>query len=152
MNSPEDFEDGARAGRDPGAAAPAPRRTSNAFGAPGTDSTVKRIDLNDAFIKHPDATFLMRNSGDAMAGAGIGDGDVLIVDRSITAGHAAVVIAVVDGEMLCRKLDLQTPGRTGRRAPRLIAADAVTAPIEITAETPLEVWGVVTTAIKNLLP
>lgn len=86
-----------------------------------------------------------------MAGAGIGDGDVLIVDRSLTAGHGAVVIAVVDGEMLCRRLDLQAPRRTGRRAPRLIAADEVTAAIEITAETPLEVWGVVTNAIKNLL-
>jgi DNA polymerase V len=150
MTSGSDFEDGARAGRADGEGAPTVRRTSNAFGSPGTDSTVKRVDLNDAFIRHADATFVMRAAGDAMHGAGISDGDVLLVDRAITAAHGAVVIAVVDGELVCRRLDLQAPVRAGRHAASLVAADAVTPPMAITAETPLEVWGVVTTVIKTL--
>ena len=149
MNSHPDFEDGARAGRDAAAGAPAPRRTSNAFGSPGTDSTVKRIDLNEALIRHPEATFVMRATGDAMHDAGIADGDVLLVDRAITATHGAVVIAAVAGELVCRRLELPAKKRAAA-APRLLAADGVTAAIAITPEAPLEVWGVVTTVIKTL--
>lgn len=150
MNSPPDFEDGARAGRDDAPATPAARRTSSAFGSPGTDSTVRRVDLNDALIRHPEATFVMRAAGTAMVEAGIADGDVLLVDRAITAAHGAVVIAVVQGELVCRRLE-RVPGRA-RAAPamRLVAADGVTAPVAITSDAPLEVWGVVTTVIKTL--
>lgn len=150
MHSEDDFTDGASVGRDGNAPAAAPRRTSNAFGSPGTDSTVKRLDLNDAFIKHPDATFIVRAAGNAMHGAGIADGDVLLVDRALTAQHGSIVIAVVEGELLCRRLDKPKAARGKVASTRLIAADALVTPIEITAETPLEVWGVVTTAIKSL--
>ena len=149
MNSNPDFEDGAQAGRDGAAAAAAPRRTSNAFGSPGTDSTVKRIDLNEALIRHPEATFVMRAAGDAMRDAGIADGDVLLVDRAITATHGAVVIAAVAGELICRRLEFPANKRAAA-APRLLAADGVTAAIAVTPETPLEVWGFVTTVIKTL--
>ena len=150
MNSHPDFDDGAPAGRDGTTPAAAPRRTSNAFGSPGTDSTVKRVDLNDALIRHPEATFVMRAAGDAMHAAGIADGDVLLVDRAITATHGAVVIAAVAGELICRHLELPSNKRSAAPAPRLVAADAATAAIVITPETPLEVWGVVTTVIKTL--
>ena len=156
MTSCDDFTDGAPVGRDGATPAPARHRTSNAFGSPGTDSTVKRIDLNDALIKHPDATFVMRAAGDAMDRAGIADGDVLLVDRALTATHGTVVIAVVDGELLCRRLELAVakPGTAaGGRAPqrvRLVAADDLTAPIDLGQAAPLEVWGVVTTVIKSL--
>lgn len=150
MNSSPDFEDGARAGRDDASAAPTARRTSNAFGSPGTDSTVRRVDLNDAFIRHPDATFVMRAAGDAMQGAGIADGDVLLVDRAITATHGAVVVAVVQGELICRRLEQAAAARGVAAAVRLVAADEAVAPVAITAEAPLEVWGVVTTVIKAL--
>jgi DNA polymerase V len=150
MHSGDDFPDGAPVGRDASALVPAARRTSNAFGSPGTDSTVKRIDLNDALIKHPDATFVMRAAGSAMRGAGIDDGDVLLVDRAVAAAHGAVVIAVVDGELLCRRLEVigAKPGRATGRA-RLVAADDVTTPVEF-GQGQLEVWGVVTTVIKSL--
>ena len=150
MNSPPDFEDGARAGRDDAPSASAARRTSSAFGSPGTDSTVRRVDLNDALIRHPDATFVMRAAGTAMVDAGIADGDVLLVDRAVTASHGAVVIAVVQGELLCRRLE-RAPGRAGATpAMRLVAADGVSAPIALGHEAPLEVWGVVTTVIRTL--
>lgn len=156
MSSPVDFDDGAPVGRDGSAPTPAARRTSSAFGSPGTDSTVKRIDLNDALIKHPDATFVMRAAGGAMHGAGISDGDVLLVDRAITATHGAVVIAVVDGELLCRRLEVASAkagpsaSAQAQQRVRLVAADEATAPIEVGPAAPLEVWGVVTTIIKSL--
>ena len=156
MTSRDDFADGAPVGRDGAAPVPAAHRTSNAFGSPGTDSTVKRIDLNDALIKHPDATFVMRATGDAMHGAAISDGDVLLVDRAITATHGAVVIAVVDGELLCRRLEVasakagHSASAHARQRVRLVAADEMTAPIDLGPAAPLEVWGVVTTIIKSL--
>jgi len=61
-----------------------------------------------------------------------------------------VVIAVVDGELRVRRLERTEAGR-GRRAGVRLVADATVAPIEITEEAPLEVWGVVTTVIKSLL-
>ncbi|MGJ7523350.1 LexA family protein [Variovorax sp. LT1P1] len=151
MPGTPDFEDGARVGRDSNEPAPAPRRTSNAFGSPGTDSTVKRIDLNDALIKHPEATFVMRIAGDAMRADGIADGDVVLVDRAITAGNRAVVVADVAGERICRRLEL-VKARPGGRATgaRLVAADPSLPAIEFSEDAPLEVWGVVTTVIKTL--
>lgn len=150
MPSPSDFPDGASVGRDSEAPAPAARRTSSAFGSPGADSTVKRIDLNDALIRHPDATFTMRAAGNAMASAGVGDGDVLLVDRAVPVAHNAVVIAVVAGELLCRRLEIVGSRGSAPRSIRLVAEDGVTPPIAITLEAPLEVWGVVTTVIKTL--
>jgi DNA polymerase V len=150
VTSLPEFDDGSRAGRDRTQGQEAVRRTSSAFGSPGTDSTVKRIDLNDAFIRHPDATFVMRASGDAMRGAGIADGDVLLVDRAITAATGSVVIAIVEGELLCRRLDLQKSGRAGLTSATLVAEDGLSAPIFMSPDTPLEVWGVVTTVIRSL--
>ncbi len=152
MNSPDDFVDGAPVGRDGRQATPSARRTSNAFGSPGVDSTVKRLDLNDAFIRHPDATFLMRAAGHEMQALGIDDGDVLLVDRALVAGHGSVVIAVVGGELRCRRLDKPAgKGQGARGAVRLLAGDPAVAAIVIDEEMPLEVWGVVTTIIKSLV-
>ena len=151
MNSPDDFADGAPVGRDARAAPPAARRTSNAFGSPGTDSTVKRLDLNDAFIRHPEATFLMRAAGSEMHALGIDDGDVLLVDRAIAAQHGSVVIAIVGGELRCRRLEEATPRKGARASVRLVAGDPSVAAIVIDEDNPLEVWGVVTTIIKSLV-
>ena len=141
-----DFPDGARVGADPGAAATRPREptASSGFGSPGSDFTVRRIDLNDALIRHPQSTFVMRAAGDAMAAAGIGSGDVLLVDRAITPQHNHVVIAKVDGELLCRRLV--------RQAGVVSLETAETPPRRITCSEaqPLEVWGVVTTVIRQL--
>ncbi len=149
MNSPDDFANGAPVGGS-GTATPAVRRTSNAFGSPGTDSTVRRIDLNEQLIRHPDATFLMRAAGDDMRGAGIADGDVLLVDRALAAHHGSVVIAVVEGELVCRRLEQPKAGRDRAAGGRLVADGSAVAPVVISAETPLEVWGVVTNVIKSL--
>jgi len=140
------FLDGARVGADPGAAASRPREptASSGFGSPGLDFTVKRIDLNDALIRHPQATFVMRAAGDAMADAGVGNGDVLLVDRAVTPAHGQLVIAKVDGELLCRRLVKQAG---------LVALETAETPsrrLVCDEHRPLEVWGVVTTVIRQM--
>lgn len=144
--SDEVFADGSRVCADPGAQAARPREptASSGFGSPGSDFTVRRIDLNDALIRHPQATFVMRAAGDAMIEAGIWGGDVLLVDRAVKPAHGHLVIAKVDGELLCRRL-LHQSGQyaleTAQTPPqRLACSEAM----------PLEVWGVVTTVIRQM--
>ena len=149
MDSSDDFANGAPVGAG-GPATPGVRRTSNAFGSPGTDSTVRRVDLNEQLIRHPDATFIMRAAGRDMRGAGIDDGDVLLVDRALGPQHGSVIIAVVDGELVCRRLEQPRDARGRATGGRLVADGSAVAPVLITAETPLEVWGVVTNVIKSL--
>ncbi|KPF41703.1 hypothetical protein D621_21530 [beta proteobacterium AAP51] len=134
-------------GADAGAAATRPREptASSGFGSPGSDFTVRRIDLNDALIRHPQATFVMRAAGDAMAGAGVGSGDVLLVDRAVTPQHGHLVIARLNGELLCRRLVRQGG---------VIALETAETPAQrvlCNEAQPLEVWGVVTTVIRQLL-
>src|SRR5215212_2896089 len=82
-------------------------KTANAtgFGAAADDYAERGIDLNEQLIRNKPATFFMRVSGEAMVGAGIFDGDVVIVDRSITAQSGKVVIATLNGEMLIRRFE-----------------------------------------------
>ena len=147
MASADDhFSDGARVGADPAAAASRPREptASSGFGSPGSDFTVKRIDLNDALIRHPQATFVMRASGDSMVDAGVWNEDVLLVDRAVSPSHGHLVIAKVEGELLCRRLVHQAGVvalETAETPPRRLVCDE---------HQPLEVWGVVTTVIRQL--
>jgi DNA polymerase V len=143
----ESLPDGSPVGRDrQDAAAPARTRgtVASGFGSAAEDATVRRIDLNDALICHPEATFVMRASGTAMREAGIDDGDVLLVDRAITAIHGHVVIAVVEGELACRRF-----ASLGGRV-TLQAASPEAAVIVPREGTEVEIWGVVTTVIKSL--
>ena len=145
----DELPDGAAVGRaQPVGEAMARPVASAGFGSPGVDQTVRRIDLNDALIKHPQATFVMRVSGEAMRDAGIGDGDVVLVDRSLQAASGHVVVAVHEGELIVRRL---SRSRKRGGGVSLEAEDADFAPIRITEQAPLEVWGVVTTVIKSLL-
>ena len=147
MISRDTLPDGAAVGSDRiSERAPRKNMASAGFGSPGEDATVRRIDLNDALIRHPQSTFVMRAAGDAMGDAGIANGDVLIVDRAIKAEHGNVIIAVVDGELVCRRLHTQR-GRV-----KLEAASPGHADIVPGEGVPLEVWGVVTTVVKSLLP
>ncbi|HTL08414.1 MAG TPA: translesion error-prone DNA polymerase V autoproteolytic subunit [Chitinophagaceae bacterium] len=82
-------------------------RTANAtgFGAAADDYAERGIDLNEQLIQNKPATFFMRIRGDAMTGAGIYNGDTVIVDRSLKAGSGKVVIAILNGELLIRRLE-----------------------------------------------
>jgi DNA polymerase V len=134
-----------RVGRDAGAS-PGSTRASVAigFGSPSGDTGVTRLDLNDILVRHPQATFLMRITGDAMREVGIDSGDLVLIDRAIPPSHGHVVIAVVDDEFVCRQLCKQ-----GRDI-RLQASRAGCADIVAGEGTELQLWGVVTQVIKSM--
>ena len=83
-------------------------KTANAtgFGAAADDYMDRGIDLNEQLIINKPATFFFRMTGEAMTGAGIYHDDVLIVDRSIKATNGKIIVAVVDGELLVRRLQV----------------------------------------------
>jgi len=113
------------------------------FPSPADDFMLKRIDLSEELIKHPEATFLMRIKGDSMTAAGISDGDIVVVDRAVTAEHGKIVIACVDGEFTCKRLYVKN-GET-----QLQAANSDFEDIVFKDGQTLEVWGVVTSCIKQ---
>lgn len=114
------------------------------FPSPAEDHAGERIDLNKMLIKHPLATYLMRVSGASMREAGIEDGDVVLVDRSVKPRHGHVVVAVVDGEFTIKRL--------WKRGSNLkLQAANPTFPDILPREGQLvEVWGVVTNSIKSM--
>lgn len=113
------------------------------FPSPAEDHLLKRIDLMEQLIRHPQATFLLRVRGDSMRGVGIFDGDVVLVDRAIRPRSGHVVIAVVDGEFVCKTLAIRAD------RVRLKAANPTFADIVPKEGQTLEIWGVVTAAIKQ---
>jgi len=77
------------------------------FPSPAQDYINKRIDLNEYCISHPNATYFLLASGESMFEAGITDGSMLVVDRSITAEHGDIVIASIGGEFTVKRLCLR---------------------------------------------
>ena len=130
------------------AAAPssAPRSSvAISFGSPATESGVTRLDLNDILVRHPQAAFLMRITGDSMINAGVHDGDLALVDRAMNAAHGQVVIAILGDEFVCRRLH-----RRGGSDVRLQSADPA-CPDWIPGDgEELQIWGVVTHVIRPL--
>ena len=115
------------------------------FPSPADDYVEARIDLNLALIPRPLATFFMRVSGDAMAGDGILDGDLLVIDRSLEARPGLVVVATHGGAFIVRRLE----GRRGCATGWLVASDGLSTPIAL-AEGEAELWGVVIHAVHHL--
>lgn len=114
------------------------------FPSPAANYMKKGLDLNEFFIKHPSATFYLRVSGDAMLGAGIHSEDILIVDRALKPTDDRVVIVILNGEFIVRRL------RLTKNKIRLIPDNDNFQPIEIKEESDFQIWGVVTGVIHVL--
>ncbi len=113
------------------------------FPSPATDYCERKLDLNELCIQHPAATYFVRAQGDSMIEAGIFPGDVLVVDRSITAAHGDIVIVSVNGELTVKRLET-------RPTMRLVPMNSQYSPIDVPEDADLEVFGVATTVIHSL--
>ena len=115
---------------------------SAGFASPADDYIETPLDLNQYLIQHPAATFFLRVEGDSMLGAGIHDGDMLVVDRALEAKDGKVVIAAVNGELTVKRLSM-SKGKSVTLLPENPDYPA----IPITPETDFVIWGVVTNVI-----
>jgi DNA polymerase V len=113
------------------------------FPSPAEDLGAKRIDLTQVLVTHPQATYFLRASGHSMVEAGIFDNDILVVDKAIRARHNHIVVAVVDGDFTVKQLYM----RQGRI--KLKAANPTFPDIVPKDGQSIEIWGVVTSSIKQ---
>lgn len=117
---------------------------SAGFPSPAEDYMDGRLDLNEYCIRNPSATFFIRVDGQSMQNAGIFDGDIIIVDRSLPPRHNDVIVGIVDGEFILKRYC-----RQGQYT-FLVAENPSYNPIFIGENTEFRVWGVVTNVIHQL--
>ena len=84
------------------------------FPSPAEQYLEPPLDLNELLVKRPAATYFVRVQGDSMIGAGISDGDLLVVDRSMRPADGDVIIASVDGDFTVKTLRVGGKREQGR--------------------------------------
>ena len=119
-------------------------RVPAGFPSPADDYVEQRLDLNEHLIQREASTFFVRVSGRSMEGAGIHDGDLLVVDRAVEPTDGAVVVAALDGELTVKRYR----DRAGGAA--LVPANEEHAPIPVEPGQELVVWGVVRHVIHEV--
>lgn len=107
------------------------------FSSTAGDYIEEHLNLDDHLIQYKESIFFLRVSGDSMCGMSIFAGDLLAVDRAMSATHGCVVIAVVDGEFTVKQLINTASGQVLR------AAHPSYPDILIHSEQNLSIWGVV---------
>lgn len=114
------------------------------FPSPAQDYVDEWIDLNSYLVPHPSSTFYARVSGDSMCEEGIDDGDLLIVDKSLTPEDGDLAVCCIDGEFTLKRLKITRGNRL-----YLVPSNRKYKTIEITEDNDFMVWGIVTTTIKQ---
>jgi DNA polymerase V len=115
------------------------------FPSPADDYIEGRLSLDEHLIQHKDATFFVRAKGNSMVGAGIFDGDLLVVDKSLNPSSGDIVIAIVDGDLTVKRLIKR--GATITLKPE----NPRYKEIEFKDGQELQVWGVVTSTVKKFV-
>ncbi len=115
-------------------------RVCAGFPSPADDYIEAPVDISQLLVGNAAATFLWRVQGWCMRDAGIHDGDILIVDRSLDPVDQDVVVAIVEGEFAVKRFNWASAADR----PSLANDNARMRPFELRPDTPWEVWGVVT--------
>ena len=116
------------------------------FPSPAEDYLHDSLDFNHDLIKNPEATFYGRVSGDSMIEAGICDGDIAVIDRSLQPIDGDIIVAYVNGEFTIKYLSLS---HKDEGFIELKPANPNYSPIRIDADDNFRVWGVVVWTIKQ---
>ncbi len=119
-------------------------KISAGFPSPAEDFIEQRLDLNKYLIKNPSSTFLVKVNGESMKNAGILNGDILIVDRSINPTDKTIILCVLNGEFTVKRIS-----KRGEKL-FLIPENDQFKPIEIVDGMDFRVWGVVVFAIHKM--
>ena len=118
------------------------------FPSPAEDYQHDTLDFNRDLIKHPEATFYGRVDGDSMIEAGINDGDIAIIDRSVEASDGDVIVAFVNNEFTIKYLDLR---HKSDGYIELRPANDNYPTFKIREEDDFEVWGVIIHLIRTFI-
>jgi DNA polymerase V len=114
------------------------------FPSPAADFDESKISLDNVLVKNREATFYAKASGTSMIGAGIDDGDIMVIDRSLEPQNNKIAICLIDGEFTVKRIKIE------KDAVYLMPENTNYQPIKVTDENELVIWGIVTYVIKNL--
>ena len=117
---------------------------SAGFPSPAEDFKEHRLSLDEELIKNKEATFFARVSGQSMINAGLGDNDLLVIDRSLEPEDGKIAVCFLDGEFTVKRLRVKQDGVW------LQPENNNYKPIEVTNENNFIIWGIVTNVIKKV--
>ena len=117
---------------------------SAGFPSPAGDFKQERISLDKELIKNKEATFFARVSGESMINAGLEDGDLIVIDRSIEPANNKIAVCFVEGEFTVKRLIVK------KDRIWLKPENSSYKLIEVKGEDRLIIWGIVTNVIKKL--
>lgn len=122
----------------------AQEKISAGFPSPADDFKELRISIDQEVVRNEEATFYARVSGESMQGAGLDDGDLLVIDRSMEPKNGKIAVCCIDGEFTVKRLKVVEDGVF------LIPENPKYQPIKVTEENELIVWGIVTYVVKKV--
>ncbi|MDP2162398.1 MAG: translesion error-prone DNA polymerase V autoproteolytic subunit [Flavobacterium sp.] len=114
------------------------------FPSPAADFDETKISLDAVLVKNREATFYAKASGTSMTGAGIDDGDILVIDRSLEPRNNKVAVCLLDGEFTVKRI------KVNKEEMFLMPENKSFEPIKITEENQLIIWGIVTYVVKRI--
>ena len=114
------------------------------FPSPAADFDGTKISLDKVVVKNQEATFYARAKGNSMTGAGIDDGDILVIDRSLEPKNNKIAVCYIDGEFTVKRIKIE------KDCIYLIPENSDYNPIKVTEENDLIIWGIVTYVLKSV--
>ncbi len=117
---------------------------SAGFPSPADDFKEYKISLDKTLVRNKKATFYARVSGQSMIGAGLDDGDLLVVDKSLEPEHNKIAVCFIDGEFTVKRLKVTS------EAVYLQPENPTYEPIKVTDDNDFQIWGIVTHVIKKM--
>jgi DNA polymerase V len=114
------------------------------FPSPAADFDESKISLDNVLVKNREATFYAKASGSSMIGAGINDGDILVIDRSIEPQNNKVAVCFIDGEFTIKRIQVE------KDCVYLMPENPKFNPIKVTNENQLIIWGIITYVITKI--
>lgn len=112
------------------------------FPSPAADFEGDTISLDKVLVKNQEATFYAKASGNSMTGAGIDNGDIMVIDRSLEPTDNKIAVCCIDGEFTVKRISIKEDGLY------LVPENDAYQPIKITEDNQFIVWGIVTYVIK----
>lgn len=120
-------------------------RLNCGFPSPAQNDTENKVDLFRKLVKHPSTTFYCHVEGDSMKGAGISNGDIAIIDKSLEPVDGKIAMSFIDGGFTLKRLKVDNKVKTVFLMPE----NDKYKPIEVTADNEhFYVWGILTHIIK----
>ena len=114
------------------------------FPSPAADFDGTRVSIDQIVVKNALATFYAKANGNSMTGAGIDDGDILVIDKSMEPQDGKIAVCFIDGEFTVKRIKVQ------ENSLLLLPENKLFEPIEITEENNFIIWGIVTFVVKKL--